>query len=87
MTLNNAQQQKLVDWLSSKHALSQCPACGSRSGWTPGNIIAAAEMTPGGMRIGDGMMPMVQVVCDNCTHITLFDAVRTGVYTESRECR
>ena len=79
MALNAAQQQKAQTWVNSKHALGQCPACHT-TGWSFGEIVIGANFTPGGgMQLGGGGVPMLQVVCNNCAYIAMFAAVPMGL--------
>jgi hypothetical protein len=84
MALDSIQHQKLTDWMARKGVRPECPACGSAAGWTPGDIVAEMRMRPGGLHIGEPVMALVQVVCNNCAHVRLFAAEPAGLY-ESRQ--
>ena len=87
MALDSTQQQKLTDWMASKGVRPECPACGS-AGWTPGDIVAEMHMRPGGLRIGEPVTALVQVICNNCAHVRLFAAERAGLYeSRQRDCK
>ena len=85
MALDTQQQARVVRWLSDKGVRGECPACGARGKWLPGNLIGAPEISRSGMRIGDNMPTMVQVICENCAYVMLFDGGPLG-FSEQREC-
>ncbi len=78
MALDTQQQARVVDWLYERGVRTQCPACGAEGKWSPGNVIAAPEVSGVGMRIGDVMPTMVQIVCGNCAYVMLFDGEPLG---------
>lgn len=81
MSLTPSQQLLLVKWMESKHISTQCPACNTPHQWSPGDIVAAPVIKPGGMHIGTEVTPMVEIICDNCGHVRFFAAAPIGLYT------
>jgi len=85
MAFDTQQQARVVEWLYEKGVGKQCPACGAEGKWSPGNVIAAPEVTGVGMRIGDAMPTMVQIVCGYCAYVMLFDGGPLGF--SQRDCK
>ena len=80
MALDQAQQRLLVEWMERKKVSTQCPACGTSHDWSPGDIVAAPVFKPGGLHLGGGLTPMVEIICNNCGHISFFAATPIGLY-------
>jgi hypothetical protein len=81
MSLIPAQQEKLTEWVARKGVTQRCPACGSSSGWTQGDVVGSYEVTPGGLRISaDSVTPTVQLICNSCAYVLHFAAVPIGLY-------
>lgn len=87
MTLTPVQQQKLVVWMSSKGVKLTCAACGTPDSWSPGDIVASGLMKPGGLHINGSVTPMLEIICDNCAHVTYFAAEPMGIYERGRHGR
>lgn len=79
MPLDAAQLQKVQNWMASKGVRGQCPYCGGSSGSSAGEIIAAPTHVGGGIAIGGPTVPMLQIVCNNCGHVSHFAAVPMGL--------
>lgn len=77
--LDDAQRQILLDWWQKKDIRIQCESCGHRK-WSIGDIIAGFSIDgAGNTRMGGDMIPMVQVLCENCGHVRLYSAVKIGL--------
>jgi len=78
MPLDEAQKQKLRSWLKSRGVHPECASCGIRD-WGAGEIIGAPILGPDGTRRTDSHVPMVQLVCTNCSYSMLYAAVPIGL--------
>jgi predicted nucleic-acid-binding Zn-ribbon protein len=75
MALSAEHTKKLEAWMKAHNAANPCPMCGSKH-WGTGEIISAAVMQGKNTVLGGPSIPMVQVICDNCSYVALFAAVR-----------
>ena len=73
MPMGNVQKQKFIAWLNANvpDYPGTCPLCGSAQ-WDTGEIIDSSG-------ISGVLAPMVQLVCQSCGYILLFDAKKAGV--------
>lgn len=78
MPLNASQKQKVREWMKSRGVKPTCVSCGA-SDWGAGELISAPVLTPGGTQAADSHVPMVQLVCINCSHTMLYAAVPMGL--------
>ena len=79
MPLGDQQMEAVRRYFRLNGVVADCPYC-SMHGWKMGEILAPAVLDEQGeSRNGAASAPMVQFVCDNCGHVTLFDARRLGV--------
>ena len=78
MPLDEAQTEIVKKWLESKHASFICPVC-SHNTWSPGDLVVAPRFASGSTEIGGQVIPMVQVICTNCSYIRFFAAVPIGL--------
>ncbi len=79
MPLSDEQMEEARRYFLRSGVVPDCPYC-SMHGWAGGEIISVPTGFDGS---GTGSeepatVPMVQFVCNNCGHITLFDARRLG---------
>ena len=81
--------QEVRDWLEDKD-VDFCSLCGSEE-LTPGPVILAPMVEAGGSVTVAGPeqqlqgFPLVPVMCNNCGHTMLFNAVRTGIFSSRNE--
>lgn len=80
MPLSVEQTQRLQEHLRSK-GVNNCPVCGHRHLQTLDIIAAPVLDARGVVNIGGGEVapPMVQVMCQNCSHVLLFAAGPAGL--------
>lgn len=78
LPLSASQKQKLRDWMKSKGIRSACASCGE-SDWGAGELISSPVLTPDGTQAADLHVPMVQLVCINCSHVMVYAAVPIGL--------
>lgn len=73
MPMGNIQKQKFQAWLSVNvpDFPAPCAVC-HKTNWDFGEIIDTSG-------ISGVIAPMVQLVCQSCGHILLFDARKTGM--------
>jgi uncharacterized Zn finger protein len=66
MALTKPQRETVLASLHRK-VTGACPMCGQRN-WTLGDEVVGSMATSlhGGVGIGGPLIPMVQVVCNNC---------------------
>jgi hypothetical protein len=84
MPVTDEHVQKVEEWMRSKGVSGACSACGNIS-WKVYDIVVAPVVT-GGPEIDLGtrdkpkqMVPMVQIICENCAHVTFFAARQIGI--------
>lgn len=73
MPMANMQKQKFQNWLAANvpRYPVPCTVCGNTT-WDFGEIVDTSG-------VSGVIAPMVQLVCQSCGHIMLFDAKKTGV--------
>jgi predicted nucleic-acid-binding Zn-ribbon protein len=73
MPLSHEQVHKLEQWWDSTGVDRKCPRCGHGQ-WEAGEIISGTDIS------GEGnVLPMVQVVCQNCSYVIMFAAMPIGI--------
>jgi hypothetical protein len=77
MPLSEEQKEKANHYFRLNGVVPDCPYC-SVHGWEGVEIISATAIDKQGNARTEAV-PMVQFVCNNCGHITLFDARRMGL--------
>ncbi len=79
MPLDVEQMEQVKRFFRDNMVVPDCPYC-SGYGWKAGEIVAAPVADERGNARPEGTSAtMVQIVCDNCGHVTLFDARRLGL--------
>jgi len=79
MPLDVEQMEQVKRFFRANMVVPDCPYC-SGYGWKAGEIVAAPVADERGNARPEGTsVTMVQIVCDNCGHVTLFDARRVGL--------
>lgn len=82
MTLSERDIRKILDWLQQKGRgrAFACPWCASNN-WAPSNELAfpvTIDSQTTRVNYLEGI-PMVAVVCNECSYIMLFNAAKIGV--------
>ena len=73
MPLSDEQVNKLEQWWNSVGVDRTCPMCGNGQ-WDAGEIISGSDVS------GEGnVLPMVQVICQNCSYVMMFAAMPIGL--------
>lgn len=78
MSLSELQKHKLRGWLKSKNVHPTCVSCGGTD-WGAGEIVSAPILDTDGAHLEDSHVPMVQLVCTNCSYLMLYAAVPIGL--------
>lgn len=76
--LSEVQKEKLRNWLNDKDANPRCVSCGAEE-WGVGEIVSAPILDLDGDPQDDSHVPMVQLVCTNCSYLMLYAAVPIGL--------
>lgn len=79
MPLNPSQQAKLQSWFEKHDVNPNCPSCGRNDKWAAGEVIASPQLDEQSYRVEGMLIPMVQLVCNNCASILLFAARPIGL--------
>jgi len=82
MQLTSEQNALLNKWIDEWATLlhGTCPACGHPKTFQAGEIVCALPYGESGMQGGGSrVIPMVQVICRDCRHVLLFDAIGIGL--------
>jgi hypothetical protein len=64
--------------------MGPCPACSvklidGKPLWNIDLIVTAKEFTWLGDLLSSGVVPLIQIVCNNCGYVMLFNAIRFGL--------
>lgn len=78
MPLSEPRKQKLRDWMKSKGIRPTCASCG-QSDWGTGDIVSALVLGSNGTPAGNLHVPMVQLVCVNCSYMMVYAAMPIGL--------
>jgi len=73
MMLSHEQVHKLEQWWDSRGVDRKCSMCGNGQ-WEAGEIISGTDVSGQG-----NVLPMVQVVCQNCRYVMMFAAMPIGL--------
>ena len=73
MPLTHEQVHKLKQWWDSTGVERRCPMCGHGQ-WEAGEIISGNDVTGQG-----SVLPMVQLICQNCSYVMMFGAMPIGL--------
>lgn len=78
--LNEKEQEKINEWLSSKGVSRLCESCG-KDAWVPGPVVRAIgiDTSVGEADWDNASIPMVQVLCENCGYIRHYSAGLIGL--------
>ena len=73
MPLSHEQVHKLEQWWDSTGVARKCPMCGHVQ-WEAGEIVSGTDVSGQG-----SVLPMVQVICQNCSYVMMFAAMPIGL--------
>ena len=80
MKLNDSQRKLILEKVMSVwKGKRNCPICIESTVWWIGNIVEVREYNEGNRCSGAAITPLVQVQCDKCSHVVLFNAISLGV--------
>lgn len=83
MELSTEQKKKFVDYLNGKWTGSQlCPICKVDEWFIPDLIHEMPEAKHKGKF---QFSPLIQIICLNCGHTLLFNAIVAGIYIKEKE--
>jgi hypothetical protein len=77
--------KKFINHLQEKWKARPCPMCGSGPWNIQDSTYQLMEFTEGVLRIGGPVIPVVPVICANCGHTVLVNAIISGVVQPSPE--
>jgi hypothetical protein len=72
------QNERAADWVADKWRNPLCPVC-QQNVWQIGDLVELRPFTGGDLVLGGPLYPMLQVICGNCAHTVLFNAVLAGI--------
>jgi hypothetical protein len=75
--------EKIKTWVNSKAPNLRCPVCGT-SNWNVPELVAAPIFQNGGIYFGS-VVPLIPLVCTNCSHTLLFAAAMMGLLPPAPE--
>jgi hypothetical protein len=79
MPLNQKQQALFKSWIDKHDVNPNCPGCGKNDMWAAGEVVATSMLDEEGFHVEGKLIPMVQLVCNNCASILLFAATPIGL--------
>lgn len=77
MGLNQQQIQVFADWIENRIPNYSCPCCNAKN-FMLGGIISASHVAADALIVTPSV-PMIQLVCPNCAHTTLFSTEHIGL--------
>jgi hypothetical protein len=77
MPLNDEEMEKANQYFELNGVVPDCPYC-SMHGWESGELISTTVVDEQGSAQPEALL-MAKFTCDNCGHISLFDARRLGL--------
>ena len=72
MPLSEHQEKRLVDWCMSHGVRAACPFCG-KNDWSTGEVVLPSIATTKDSSGTRESSAMVQIICDHCHLVMLFD--------------
>jgi hypothetical protein len=78
MPLDETQKQKLRGWIRSRGIRLVCASCRAEE-WGAGEIVSAPVLDREGTLIEEMHVPMVQLVCINCSYVMMYAAAPIGL--------
>jgi predicted nucleic-acid-binding Zn-ribbon protein len=83
MDISVEQKNKFVNYLNSKWPEPQlCPICKAQNWVIPSSIYEIREVKP---KDKFRFAPLIQVICNNCGHTLLFNAIVSGIYKKEKK--
>lgn len=80
MKLNESQRSLILEKVRSAwNGKRECPICISHAVWAIGGIVEVRDYNEGNHCPGAAITPLVQVQCEKCGHVVLFNAIALGV--------
>lgn len=75
--------QKLINHLRQKWSSRPCPMCGGGPWSVQDSTYQLMEFQEGSLAIGGPIVPVIPVICGNCGHTVLVNAIVSGVVPPS----
>ena len=76
MKLNHFQRKLILEKVMSVwNGKRDCPICIAPTVWDVGDIVEVRGYNGGNHYPGAAITPLVQVQCDKCSHVVLFNAI------------
>ena len=83
--LTDDQKRRIVEWLKQRGAPKHCAACGQNN-WNLGaHLVVPSTWMGGGISLGGPSYPLAMLICRNCSHTVLFNAVIMGIVEQMKE--
>ena len=80
------QQKDLVsDWLNPRWLTKKCPVCSHNNWVIADHLVHGLTYSGGGVTIGGPLYPLVLLICQNCAHTLVFNAVVMGLVPAGKE--
>lgn len=80
MKLNESQRKLIIEKVRSAwNGKRECPICINSTVWAIGDIVEVRDYNEGIHCPGAAITPLVQVQCEKCGHVVLFNAIALGV--------
>lgn len=80
MKLNDSQRKLIIEKVRSAwNGKRECPICINSTVWAIGNLVEVRDYNEGNHCPGAAITPLVQVQCEKCGHVVLFNAIALGV--------
>lgn len=71
--------KKFIEYLQGKWGERKCPMCGGGPWTVQDTTFQLIMFYEGGLAVGGPVLPVVPVVCTNCGHTVLVNAIISGV--------
>ena len=80
MNINDSQRNLIANKVMKVwNGKRECQICISPTVWTIGGIVEVRDYNEGNHCPGAAITPLVQVQCEKCGHVVLFNAIALGI--------
>lgn len=83
MELNKEQQKELLEKLDQVLLDRKCPICEKVNWEISSTIFELRSFARGGIQLGGPVQPVISIMCQQCGHIELFNALKLGILKQT----
>ena len=71
--------QSIQDWTNKHFKNKKCPNCNNNQWIIPRELLELRPFTGGSLIVGGTVCPLLTLICDDCGHTLLFNAIVAGL--------